>query len=163
MLSRVRLLYRVIGAAVVGVSLFAFGPAGVFAAFEVHGTIISTNDAKETWVIVTDGLGKPNQPITVDLSSLSGTFRNHDVGETVALLIQPRANDTYKVLSLISEGSYVNGDDLGVQERYETQDSSIKAHVGNVPEDDESLNEQHRDNDLRRNDEEAKGNQNGSQ
>jgi len=163
MLSRIRLLYRAFAAAAVALSLLAFGPSGALAAFEAHGTIVSTNEGKETWVIVTDALGKPNQPITVDLSRLSGTFTRHGKGEPVALLLEARPNDTYRVLSLLEEGSYVGGETLGVQERYETLDSSIKAHVNNVPEDDEALNQQHRDNNLNRKEEEAKGNQNGSQ
>src|SRR5207248_193300 len=102
------------------------------------------------------------RPITIDMSRLSGTFERHKVGEPVTLTVRARESDTYLGLRLVSEGSYVDQATLGTQERYETQSSSIKAHVGNVPEDDESLNQQHRDNDLRRNEEEAKGSNNGS-
>lgn len=62
----------------------------------------------------------------------------------------PREYDSYLMLGLVAEGSYVGQQDLGVREEYQTRGSLIKAHVGNVPEDDESLSQQHRDNDLRR-------------
>jgi len=131
-------------------------PQGAFAdkstnpdEFTVTGTVYSHNDDKQTIVLITDDLGKKNQPITISLKDFSGTFRHLSDDQAVSLTIIPRQSDTYLMTGLVGEGSYVHRDDLGVQERYETRDSSIKAHVGNVPEDDESLNQQHRDNNLK--------------
>jgi hypothetical protein len=131
------------------------GPVSVFAAddtFDVTGTVYSKNEDKEQIVLITDALGVKNQPITISMSGLSGNFTALSVGQSVTLEIKARESDTYKAYSVVGQGSYTDQADLGTQERYETQDSSIKAHVGNVPEDDESLNQQHRTNDLRRQD-----------
>jgi len=152
MLSRVRSLIRPLGAALVGLSLLVSGPAVALAddgSFDATGTIIDKHGDKETWVLWTDAVGGKERPITIDMSHLSGTFDSHKKGETVTITIRGRENDTYLGIRLVSEGSYVDQATLGTQERYETQSSSIKAHVGNVPEDDEALNQQHRDNDLR--------------
>jgi|SRR5581483_11366740 len=165
MLGRVRSLCRPLGAAIVGLSLFVVGPAVALAgddSFDVTGTIVDKHGDKETWVVLTSDVGGKERPITIDMSHLSGTFERHKVGEPVTINIRARENDTYLGLGLISEGSYVDQATLGTQERYETQSSSIKAHVGNVPEDDESLNQQHRTNDIRHEDEESKGDNNGS-
>jgi len=118
---------------------------------EIAGTVYSHNDEKKTIVLITDDFGVRNQPITLDFDDFKNTFRALDDGQAVSLLVLPRDHDSYLVTGLVSEGSYVHREDLGTQERYEVRDSSIKAHVGNVPEDDESLNQQHRDNNLRRN------------
>jgi len=117
---------------------------------EIAGTVYSHNDEKKTIVLITDDFGVKNQPVTVDFDDFKNTFRALDDGQSVSLLVLPRDHDSYLMTGLVSEGSYVHRDDLGVQERYEVRDSSIKAHVGNVPEDDESLNQQHRDNNLHR-------------
>jgi hypothetical protein len=119
--------------------------------FDATGTVNSKNEEKETIVLITDALGKKNQPITIDMSDLSGQFRAIRVGQSVTIEIAARESDSYKAYSIVGEGSYTDQADLGTQERYETSSSSIKAGVGNVPEDDESLNQQHRDNDLRSN------------
>ncbi len=164
MLGTIRSLYRPLGAVLIGLSLLVVGPAVALAddSFDATGTIIDKHGDKETWVLWTDAVGGKSRPITIDMSHLSGTFDRHAVGETVTINIKGRENDTFLGIRLISEGSYVDQATLGTQERYETQGSSIKAHVGNVPEDDEALNQQHRDNDLKRNNEEAKGDNNGS-
>jgi len=140
-------------AAFAALAIVTAAPAGVMArdTFDVTGTVESKNEDKETIVLITDALGKPNQPITIDMSNMSGQFVAIRKGQSVTLEIRARENDTFKAYTLINEGSYTHQADLGTQERYETQSSSIKAHVANVPEDDESLSQQHRQNDLRRN------------
>jgi hypothetical protein len=167
--KRIGLLYRAFGALVVAATLLASAPQGALADKKsnpnertVTGTVYSHNEEKSTIILVTGDLGTKNQPITIDMRDFKGTFRSVDDGQSLSLLVIPRQQDSWLMTGFVSEGSYVHRDDLGVQERYETLDSSIKAHVGNVPEDDEALNQQHRDNDLRRKEEEAKGNQNGS-
>jgi hypothetical protein len=164
MLGTLRSLYRPLAAALIGLSLLVVGPAVALAddSFDVTGTIIDKHGDKETWVVWTDAVGGKSRPITIDMSHLSGTFDRHQVGEPITITVKPRESDTYLGVRLVSEGSYVDQATLGTQERYETQSSSIKAHVGNVPEDDEALNQQHRDNDLKRQNEESKGNNNGS-
>ena len=163
MVKRIGLLYRAFGAAVVAVSLLAFAPGSALAAQkDVHGTIIAANDEKEEWVILTSSLTGKEQPITVDMSRMSDTYARHKRGEPIHIIVEERQNDTYRGVGFVASGSYVEGENLGVQERYETQESSIKAHVANVPEDDEALNQQHRQNDLKRKEEEAKGSENGS-
>jgi len=128
-------------------------PGGVFArdTFDATGTVISKNEEKDTIILVTDALGKPNQPITIDMSNMSSQFRSINVGQSVTIEIAARESDTFKAYSIAGQGSYTDQADLGTQERYEVNSASIKAHVGNVPEDDESLNQQHRQNDLKRN------------
>jgi len=140
-------------AAFAALAIVTAAPAGVMArdTFDVTGTVESKNEDKETIVLITDALGKPNQPITIEMSNMSGQFVAIRKGQSVTLEIRARENDTFKAYTLINEGSYTHQADLGTQERYETQSSSIKAHVANVPEDDESLSQQHRQNDLRRN------------
>lgn len=46
-------------------------------------------------------------------------------------------------------GERATGADFGVREELTVRQDSIQAGVGNVPEDDEALNQQHRTNDLR--------------
>jgi hypothetical protein len=165
MLDTTRSLYRPLGAALIGLALLLVGPTVALAdddTFDVTGTIVGKHGDKETWVVLTDSVGGKTRPITIDMSHLSGTFDRHKVGEPITITVKGRDFDSYLGIRLISEGSYVDQATLGTQERYETQSSSIKAHVANVVEDDEALNQQHRDNDLKRNDEEAKGDNNGS-
>jgi hypothetical protein len=121
--------------------------------FDVTGTVNSKNEDKETIVFITDDLGKKNQPITIDMSKMSSAFVAIRAGQSASFTIEARESNSYLAHTLISEGSYVNRADLGTREEFETRGSSIKAHVGNVPEDDESLSQQHRTNDLRRQDE----------
>jgi len=140
----------------------AFAPASVYAAegITISGTVYSKDEGKETIVLITDAFGVKNQPITIDLSDFSRLFQAVGVGQSISLVIMPREYDTYLMLGLVAEGSYVGQQDLGVREEYQTRGSSIKAHVGNVPEDDESLSQQHRDNNLRRNEDDVNnGNQ----
>jgi hypothetical protein len=118
--------------------------------FDATGTVESKNSDKEEIVLITDALGKRNQPITIDMSSLSQNFIALRKGQSVTLEIASRESDSYKAYSIRDQGSYTKGADLGTQERFETSSSSIQAHVGNVPEDDESLGQQHRQNNLRR-------------
>jgi hypothetical protein len=161
--------WRSVAAFLAVAALFATGPHGALAdkksnpdEFEVAGTVYSHNEEKSTIVLVTDALGQKNQPITIDMKDFKRTFRSVDDGQPLSVLIIPREQDSYRMTGFISEGSSVHRDDLGIQERYEVRDSSIKAHVGGAPDDDEALNQQHRDNNLRRKEEEAKGDANGS-
>jgi hypothetical protein len=139
-------------AAFAALAIVTAAPAGVMArdTFDATGTVDSKNEEKETIVLITDALGKTNQPITIDMSDMSGQFRAIRVGQSVTIEIRSRESNSYKASSIVGEGSYTDQADLGTQERYETQSSSIKAHVANTPEDDEALNQQHRQNNLRR-------------
>jgi hypothetical protein len=118
--------------------------------FDVSGTVESKNENKETIVFITDALGKKNQPITIDMSHMSGAFVAIRAGQSASFTIEKRESNSYLAHTLISEGSYVNGTDLGTRETFQTRSDSIKAHVANVGEDDEGLAQQHRDNNLRR-------------
>jgi hypothetical protein len=160
MASRVLWSCRLLIAAFAVLATTAGMPSGAMArvTFDASGTVNSKNEEKETIVLITDELGKKNQPITIDMSDMSGQFRAIRVGQAVTIEIAARESDSYKAYSIIDEDSYVRRDNLGTQERYETSNSSIKAHVGNVPEDDESLNQQHRENNLRRNEDDDHNN-----
>jgi len=152
MASRVLLACRLLIAAFAVVAVTAGAPSGVMArdTFDATGTVESKNEDKETIILITDALGKKNQPITVDMSDMSGQFRAIRVGQSVTIEIRARESNSYKAYSIVGQGSFTDQADLGVQERFQTQSSSIEAHVGNTPNDDESLAQQHRDNDLRR-------------
>lgn len=152
MVSRVLWSCRLLIAAFAVLAVTAGAPTAAMArsTFDASGTVYSKNESKETIVLITDALGKKNQPITIDMSSLSESFIAIKVGQAVTIEIAARESDSFKAYSIIAQDSYVRGDTLGTQERYETQNSSIKAHVANVPEDDEALNQQHRQNSLRR-------------
>jgi len=161
--------WRYAAAALAAAVVLGSAPHGAFAnkstnpdEFTVTGTINAHNDDKTTIVLVTDDLGKKNQPITISMKDFPHVYGNLGNDQPVTLTIIPRQSDSYLMTGYVAEGSYVHEDNLGVQERYETRDSSIKAHVGNVPEDDEALNQQHRNNNLKNDDEEAKGSNNGS-
>ncbi len=151
MIVRVWSLRLTVAAAVL-LGVVAFAPISAFASggTTVSGTVYSKNEGKETIVIITDAFGVKNQPITIDMSYFSRLFEAVGVGQSISLEILTREDDSYLMIGLVSEGSYVGQQDLGVREEYQTRSSSIKAHVGNVPEDDESLSQQHRDNNLRR-------------
>lgn len=152
MASRVLWSRRLLLAAIAGLAIVTAVPTGVLArvTFDASGTVYSKNEEKESIVLITDALGKKNQPITIDMSNMSGNFVAIRVGQAVTIEIAARESDSYKAYSIVDQDSYVRGDNLGTQENFETQGSSIKAHVGNVPEDDESLGQQHRKNNLRR-------------
>ena len=152
MVSRVVWACRVLIAAFAVVAMVGLpGAALARDTFDAAGTVESKNEEKETIVLITDVLGVKNQPITIDMSSLSENFIAIRKGQAVTLEIKARESDTYKAYSIVNQGSYTDRTDLGVQERFEVQSASIKAHVGNVPEDDEALNQQHRNNNLRSN------------
>ena len=159
MASRVLRSCRIVLAVVAALAVVVTAPSGVFAdhergdAFDVTGTVYSKNEGKETIVFITDGLGVKNQPITIDMSNMSSQFVAIKAGQSATFTIRGREHDSYLAYTLISEGSYVHQADLGTREEFQVRDSSIKAHVGNVPEDDEALAQQHRDNNLRRQDE----------
>jgi hypothetical protein len=152
MASRALLSRRGLLTAVAALAMIVAVPTGAFArdTFDVAGTVHSKNEDKETIVLITDALGVKNQPITIDMSDMSGAFRAIGVGQSVQIEIARRESNSYLAYSIRFEGSYVPGTDLGAREEFETQGSSIKAHVQNVPEDDESLAQQHRDSNLRR-------------
>ena len=145
--------WRLLIAAFLALATVSLAPAAASAGWttDVSGTVYSKNEAKETIVFITDDLGVKNQPITIDMSDMSGQFRAVGVGQSYSITIMPRESDSYLAIAYVSEGSYVQRNDLGTREEFETRGSSIKAHVGNVPEDDESLAQQHRKNDLKRN------------
>jgi hypothetical protein len=153
MASRVLWSFRLLVAALAALAFVAVAPGGALArdTFDATGTVESKNGDKETIVLITDALGKPGQPITIDMSSMTGQFEAIRVGQSVTIEIAARESNSYKAYSIINQGSYTDRADLGTQEKYETSSSSIQAHVGNVPEDDESLSQQHRQNDLKRN------------
>jgi len=158
-LSRILWSCRVLIAAFAVVAMVGL-PSSAMArdTFDATGTVESKNSDKEEIVLITDALGKRNQPITIDMSSLSQNFIALRKGQSVTLEIAARESDSYKAYSIRDQGSYTQGADLGTQEKWETASSSIKAHVGNVPEDDESLSQQHRDSNLRRNDDDDHSN-----
>jgi hypothetical protein len=153
MASRVVWACRLLMAAFAALAIVTAVPAGVMArdTFDATGTVNSKNEEKETIVLITDALGKTNQPITIDMSDMSGQFRAIRVGQSVTIEIKARESDTFKAYSIVGQGSYTDQADLGTQERFQTQSSSIKAGVAGVPDDDESLSQQHRENNLRRN------------
>lgn len=153
MAFRVVWVCRVLVATMAALAIVTMVPGGVFArdTFDATGTVISKNEEKDTIVLITDSLGTKNQPITIDMSDMTGAFEAIRVGQSVSMQIAARESNSYLAYSILAEDSYVKGDDLGTQEKYETASSSIKAHVGNVPEDDEALSQQHRQNDLKRN------------
>jgi hypothetical protein len=156
MASRVLRSCRALLAAFAALAVVVAAPSGVFAdhdvgdPFDVLGTVHSKNEGKETIVFITDDLGVKNQPITIDMSNMSSQFVAIKAGQPAHFTIRTRENDSYLAYTLVSEGSYVRQTDLGTRENFETRDSSIKAHVQNVVEDDEALAQQHRDNNLRR-------------
>lgn len=152
MASRVLFSRRALLAAVAALAVVVAAPNGVLArdTFDITGTVESKNADKETIVFITDDLGVRGQPITIDMSHMSSQFEAIRVGQSASFSIERRESNSYLAHVLVSEGSYVQRADLGVREVFETRSESIKAHVGNVPEDDESLSQQHRTNDLRR-------------
>ena len=153
MTSRVLWSCRLLVAALAALAFVAVSPSGALArdTFDASGTVSSKNEGKEEIVLITDALGKANQPITIDMSGLSSNFEAIRIGQSVIIEIAARESNSFKAYAIVDQGTYTRGADLGTQEKFETAGSSIKAHVGNVPEDDESLSQQHRQNDLKRN------------
>jgi hypothetical protein len=122
--------------------LFIFGTTGAFAAsYTVSGTVVASDDGKQTIVLLTSDLIGKEQPITVDMSKVPEQFEASAVGSSISVQIESRESDTYLATGPGSDESYAERD---------TQGASIKAHVANVPDDDEALTQQHRDGDLRR-------------
>ena len=152
MASRVLLSRRGLLAALAALAFVVAAPNGALArdTFDIAGTVESKNEGKETIIFITDDLGVKNQPITIDMSHMSNQFEAIRVGQSASFSIERRESNSYLAHVFISEGSYVHRTDLGVREEFETRSDSIKAHVGNVPEDDESLSQQHRNSNLRR-------------
>lgn len=157
--------FRAMLAAVAAFALVSAVPSSAFAAdaMDVSGTVHSKNEEKETIILITDDLGRKNQPITIDMSRMSDNFVAIREGQSVTLTIIPRENDSYRAWYLVDQDSYTQRLNLGTEERFETQSSSIKAHVGNVPEDDEALGQQHRENNLQRKQDQDSNNQPGGQ
>jgi hypothetical protein len=126
-------------------------PSQTFAArFTITGTIYDIDAAGKIYTIITsDIIGKP-QPIMVDVSYLKKANITQEKGSPIALDIESREYDTYLAIGLVGEGSYTPGTDFSTLEQFTTKDDSIKAHVGNGPEDDEARAGQNRDRYLRK-------------
>jgi hypothetical protein len=152
MASRVLRSCRALLAAFAALSVIVALPSSSLArdTFDVTGTVHSKNEDKETIVLLTDDLGVKGQPITIDMSDLSSQFVALQVGQPVTITIAKRESNSYLAYVLVSEGSYVHRADFGASQVHESRDSSIKAHVQGAPDDDEALSQQHRDSNLRR-------------
>lgn len=152
-----RVWQRLVALAVVAAFMVALTPAPASAArFEIKGTVHSKNEANETMVIITsDVIGQP-QAITVDMGRFSRVFRDTAVNSSIAMVIEDRPFDTFKVVGLTSFGSYVNQNDFGTQEHFNPRNDSIQAHVQNVPDDDEALAKQNRGSNLKKDDDDDK-------
>jgi hypothetical protein len=92
-------------------------------------------------VLLTSDVIGTEQPITIDMREVPEQFRAAAVGSSLSLQVESREADTYLATGVGSDESYAERD---------TQGASIKAHVGNTPDDDEALTQQHRDGNLRR-------------
>ena len=133
---------RTLGSLLVAASVLAMGASGVLAAgYTVSGTVVAADDAKQTIVLLTSDVIGTEQPITIDMSKVSEQFQAATVGSAISLQVEAREADTYLATGSGADESYADRD---------TQGASIKAHVGNTPDDDEALSQQHRDGDLRR-------------
>jgi hypothetical protein len=133
---------RTLGALLVAASVLAIGASGVLAAsYTVSGTVIASDEGKQTIVLLTSDVIGTAQPITIDMSKVAEQSQAATVGSSLSLQVESREANTYLATGPGSDESYAERD---------TQGASIKAHVGNTPDDDEALTQQHRDNDLRR-------------
>src|SRR6187200_398774 len=133
---------RTLGSLLVAASVLAMGASGVLAAsYTVSGTVIASDEGKQTLVLLTSDVIGTEQPITIDMSKVPEQFQAATVGSALSLQVESREADTYLATGVVSDESYAERD---------TQGASIKAHVGNTPDDDEALTQQHRDNNLRR-------------
>ena len=138
---------RVATALLVGaVSVLSIGSVASAAddRFDITGTIYDVkydNGATIATIVTSDLIGKP-QPIMVDVSQIKDV--DFTRGTSIQLSIYSRENDTFLAREVVREYPYVNGADFGVEEWMTTRQDSIQAGVGNVPEDDEALNKQHR-------------------
>ena len=106
MASRVLWSCRLLVAAFAALAIVASAPGGASArvTFDATGTVQSKNSDKEEIVLITDVLGKPNQPITIDMSSLSNNFIALRVGQSVTIEIAARESNSYKAYSIINRG-----------------------------------------------------------
>jgi hypothetical protein len=140
---------RKLAAAALAGALSALTLGGVASAqnerFDITGTVYRI-DGPRLVIVTSDVIGRP-QAITVDVSEIKGL--QPTVGTSIQLTIYSRENDTFLAREVVREYPYVNGADFGVREEFTTRQDSIQAGVGNVPEDDEALNQQHRDRNLR--------------
>ena len=161
MAARIVRSCRMLMAAFVAFAVLSALPLNVSAAdtFDVTGTVHSKNEGKETIVFITDDLGVKGQPITIDLSAMSSQFVAIKAGQSATISIAKRESNSYLAYAIVSEGSYVHRADFGASQSHDMKADSIKAHVGNVPEDDEALSQQHRQNDLKRNDDDDHSNE----
>jgi hypothetical protein len=112
--------------------------------FDITGTVVEVK-GDQLIILTSDVIGKP-QPITVDVSQLGGL--QIAANTPIQLTIVSRENDSFLATGIVRESPYVNGADFGVREELTVRQDSIQAGVGNVPADDEALNQQHRTNDL---------------
>jgi hypothetical protein len=130
---------------------------GVAGAFTVSGTVVEVR-GQEVILLTTDLTGR-EQPITVDLSLVSRPDARHDVrpGDPISLAIVAREFDTYLALGVEATSPTVNRLEFGVREEFTTRDDSIRARVGNVPEDDEALAKERRARNLREKDDDEEG------
>ena len=113
--------------------------------FDITGTVLEVKGDLLT-ILTSDLIGKP-QPITVDVSQLKGLQITPNT--PIQLTITPREHDSFLATAIVRESPFVNGAEFGVREEFTVRQDSIQAGVGNVPADDEALNQQHRTNDLR--------------
>ena len=127
--------------------------AALAASYTVSGTVVGIDQGKQTIIVTTSDIIGKEQPITIDMSKMSDQFQDISLGAAVSLQVEARESDTYLAVGPGSDDSYAARD---------TQGASIRAHVGNVPDDDEALNQQHRDNELRRGQEDNPSNDSGS-
>jgi len=112
--------------------------------FDITGTIYDVKydgGATIATIVTSDVIGKP-QPIMFDVSQIKDV--DFTRGTSIQLTIYSRENDTFLAREVVREYPYVNGAEFGVQEWMNPRNDSIQAGVGNVPEDDESLAQQHR-------------------
>jgi hypothetical protein len=138
-------------AAIVSLTALFSGALAAEKRFDITGTVEQVNGTLLT-IVTSDVVGTP-QAITVDVSQIP----NLDVVPTapIQLTIVSREDDSYLATAIVRESPYVNGADFGVREEFTTRQDSIQAGVGNVPDDDEALNQQHRSRDLHNRDEEG--------
>ncbi|MCC6175512.1 MAG: hypothetical protein IT305_09445 [Chloroflexi bacterium] len=145
----IRRALAALGAATtIAMSGFAMPAAAAEQTFDITGTVYAVNGHLLT-IVTSDVIGKP-QAITVDVSYLPDL--QIATGAPIQLTIRSRESDSYLAIGIVRESPFVNGADFGVQERFEVRNDSIQAGVGNVPDDDEALAQQHRTSDLHQRD-----------
>lgn len=131
----------IIATAVLVTGLMVSGTTGAFAkSYTVTGTLVSVDQDKQMIVMLTSDINGKEMPITIDMSPMHADLLTYTPGQLVSLEIMERESDTYLAVT--------QGTDLEWQDR-DTQGGSIRARVGNVPDDDESLRQQHRNGSLK--------------